>query len=473
MHKSKETLFILIYRILDILIVAGSFFAAFMIRSKISLETLEPFHEKFNDLIWHFLILLFIMWNLLYFNKVYISYRGKPIKKVVFNVVKANFQGLLLVTFILFFLQEFLIHRTLILLFFIIATGMLICEKIILYKYMSYIRKLNKNIKYALIIGTGNKARNLIKLFHGNPGIGRRIVGFLDNDPAKTGKEIDGVPIIGQSKDLLSILFNFVVDEVFIAISLEHIKLIREMIKQCEQFGINAKILLHIYKPAKASFYIDELLDTTFITFTTLPLKVHQLFFKTFIDYFLSFFVLLFFVPIVPLLILLIKIDSKGPAFYKQERSGRNGRRFVMYKFRTMIEEAESQRFDLEQHNEMEGPVFKIKNDFRITRIGKILRKTSVDEIPQFFNVLKGEMSIVGPRPLPVYESEKITNTARKRLSMKPGITGLWQVSGRNEVDFDKWMGLDLRYIENWSLWLDIKIILKTLLILLSRKGAY
>lgn len=473
MYKPKEKLIILGHRILDIVIIGCSFLMAFMIRSRISAETLEPFHEKFYDLIWHFLILLFIMWHLLYFNKVYDSYRGKPIKNIIFNVIRATFQGLLLVTFILFFLQEFSIHRTLILLFFVIATSLLVIEKYVLYQYISYIRKLNKNIKYALIIGTGNKARNLIKLFHGNPRVGRRIVGFLDNDPAKIGKEIDGIPIIGQSKDLLNLLSSLVVDEVFIAISLEHIKLIREMVKQCEQFGINVRILLHIYKPAKASFYIDELLDTSFITFTTLPLKVYQLFFKTVMDYFCSFLVLLFFAPIMPLLILLIKLDSKGPAFFKQERSGRNGRRFVMYKFRTMIEEAESHRFDLEQHNEMDGPVFKIKKDFRITRIGKLLRKTSVDEIPQFFNALKGEMSIVGPRPLPVYESEKITNTARKRLSMKPGITGLWQVSGRNEVDFDKWMDLDLEYIEKWSLWLDIKIIIKTLYVVFSRKGAY
>jgi exopolysaccharide biosynthesis polyprenyl glycosylphosphotransferase len=176
--------------------------------------------------------------------------------------------------------------------------------------------------------------------------------------------------------------------------------------------------------------------------------------------------------PLFLLIAVLIRWDSPGPALYRQVRCGVNGRRFTFYKFRSMEMGAEEKRKDLLHLNEMSGPVFKIKDDPRVTRVGRFLRKTSMDELPQLFNVLRGNMSFVGPRPLPAEEVEKIKGWQRRRLSMKPGITGLWQVSGRNHVDFHDWVKLDLEYIDNWSLWLDLKILLKTIPAVLSGKGA-
>jgi lipopolysaccharide/colanic/teichoic acid biosynthesis glycosyltransferase len=170
-----------------------------------------------------------------------------------------------------------------------------------------------------------------------------------------------------------------------------------------------------------------------------------------------------------------IKLTSKGPIFFKQQRSGRYGKAFLMFKFRTMTVDAESTREELERLNQMDGPVFKIKDDPRISRFGKWLRRLSIDELPQLLNVLKGEMSLVGPRPLPVYEIEKIEKHAqRRRLSVKPGLTCLWQVSGRNKItDFDEWVALDLKYIDNWSLWLDVKILVQTVPAVLRGEGAH
>jgi lipopolysaccharide/colanic/teichoic acid biosynthesis glycosyltransferase len=168
----------------------------------------------------------------------------------------------------------------------------------------------------------------------------------------------------------------------------------------------------------------------------------------------------------------LIKRSSKGPVFFKQQRVGYNGRLFNCLKFRTMVENAEELRDDLLELNEMDGPVFKIKNDPRLTKVGKILRKTSIDELPQFINVLRGDMSLVGPRPPIPSEVKEYELVDRRRLSMRPGITCLWQVNGRNSIPFEKWMELDRQYIDQWSLWLDFKILAKTIPAVLRGSGA-
>ena len=176
--------------------------------------------------------------------------------------------------------------------------------------------------------------------------------------------------------------------------------------------------------------------------------------------------------PIFIVTAILIKVTDPGPIFFSQVRVGRNGRRFKMHKFRSMVVDAEKRKKELMKLNEMDGPVFKIKRDPRITPIGRFIRKTSIDELPQLINVLVGDMSLVGPRPPLPDEVDQYKDWQRRRLSVKPGITGLWQVSGRNQIDFDEWMELDLTYIDNWSIWLDIRILLKTIPVVLFSKGA-
>lgn len=472
MFKIKEKFFIALYRMIDIFIVGLSFVIAFHMRRNISFPSFEPFHEPFGNYFWHFLVLLFIWWHLLYLNKVYIPYRGTIDKKISWAIIKTNFQGLLLIGFILFFLQEYWIHRTLIIIFILICCLLLISEKYLLSFFLRRIKKLNKNIINAVIIGTGHKAKQVLHLLKTHEA-GFQVIGFLDNNPAMIGKKLNDIPIIGLSKDLKNILHHYVVDEVFISLSMKHSEEIKKMIAECEQLGVNARIMAQIYKTYKASVYIDELFGLPFITFTTQPLKVYQLYFKGITDVMIAFILTICLFPLFLIIAILIKLDSKGPVFFKQERAGLNGRRFIMYKFRSMVENAESQKSNLNNLNEMNGPVFKIKNDPRTTRIGQFLRRISFDELPQLLNVLKLDMSLVGPRPLPIDEANRITGAARRRLSMKPGITGLWQVRGRNEIDFDKWMEFDLEYIDYWSLFLDGKILLKTLIAWLSRKGAY
>jgi exopolysaccharide biosynthesis polyprenyl glycosylphosphotransferase len=240
----------------------------------------------------------------------------------------------------------------------------------------------------------------------------------------------------------------------------------------CEERGITTRIILNFFPQVISKTHLEELEGFPLLTFSTTPKNEIALFSRRMIDFLGSLILIVLLSPIFFVLSLLIRMDSPGPALYRQPRYGLNGRKFTCYKFRSMHAWSDEKRKELIQFNLTNGPAFKMKNDPRVTRVGKFLRKTSLDELPQLFDVLKGDMSFVGPRPLLLEEVEKLEGWQRRRLSMKPGITGLWQVSGRNQIDFNQWMKLDLEYIDNWSLWLDVKILLKTIPVVLSGKGA-
>jgi exopolysaccharide biosynthesis polyprenyl glycosylphosphotransferase len=223
-------------------------------------------------------------------------------------------------------------------------------------------------------------------------------------------------------------------------------------------------------KIAKAR--LTQLEDVPLLTFETVVAKEGQLFVKRIIDFVVSAVLLVLLAPVFIIVALAIKFNSKGPVLYRQTRVGLNGRKFTLYKFRTMFEGAEEKLTELEKLNEMGGPVFKMKKDPRITRLGRYLRKFSIDEFPQLFNVLVGHMSLVGPRPPIPEEVVQYEPWQRRRLSMRPGLTCIWQVSGRNKIDFDDWMKLDLKYLDNWSLWLDFTIIMKTIPVVFFGIGA-
>jgi exopolysaccharide biosynthesis polyprenyl glycosylphosphotransferase len=244
-----------------------------------------------------------------------------------------------------------------------------------------------------------------------------------------------------------------------------HFGRIEEAVQACETEGVEAWIAADFFQTAIARPTFDVLGGKLMLVFHSTPQVSWSLVFKDIFDRIGALLLLLVTMPLWIAAAVGIRLASKGPIFFRQERSGLYGKPFMMWKFRTMHTDAESKRAELESLNEMDGPVFKIKDDPRIFGLGRWLRKTSIDELPQLLNVLWGEMSLVGPRPLPVYEIERIEKHAqRRRLSVKPGLTCLWQVTGRNGIkNFEEWVALDLKYIDNWSLWLDLKILVKTL----------
>jgi exopolysaccharide biosynthesis polyprenyl glycosylphosphotransferase len=274
--------------------------------------------------------------------------------------------------------------------------------------------------------------------------------------------------------DLVTALHEHSVSRVIFAGGHSQLNSLQEAIAACETEGVEAWLLADFIRTAIARPDFDIFGNRPMLVFRTTPDLSWALLVKESIDRIGSFFGLVLAAPLFVLIAVAIRATSPGPIIFRQQRSGKNGKPFTMYKFRSMRSDAEMQRDELIRYNVMSGPVFKLEQDPRVTRVGRLLRKFSLDELPQLFNVFKGEMSLVGPRPLPIYEVEQFASTAqRRRLSMKPGITCLWQVSGRNEVtDFNEWVKLDLQYIDSWSLWLDLQILLKTVPVVLFGWGA-
>jgi exopolysaccharide biosynthesis polyprenyl glycosylphosphotransferase len=287
------------------------------------------------------------------------------------------------------------------------------------------------------------------------------------NDPP----EVAPRKIIGELDHLKKILEDREVDEVIFTTDPNRIRNFEDYLFACEEVGIPARLITDYFAVRFAKIVNDDFFDVPSLIFSTTPLNQNHLILKRAIDVIGSGFALLFLLPVFAVVALAIKLDSPGPVFFKQIRVGLNGRKITFLKFRSKVKDAERLRSSLDARNEQSGPVFKIKNDPRISRVGRILRKYSLDELPQLINVLKGDMSLVGIRPPIPSEVEKYDRWQRRRLSMRPGITCLWQVNGRNRVSFEEWMKMDLDYIDHWSLKLDLGILLKTIPAVLRGSG--
>ena len=274
--------------------------------------------------------------------------------------------------------------------------------------------------------------------------------------------------------DLVTALHRHAISRVIFSANHSHLHTIQEAISACETEGVEAWLVADFVKTSIARPSIESIGSRPVLVFRSTPDASWSLLGKRAIDLAGALVGLLILALPLAVVALVVRMTSPGPVFFRQLRGGRHGKPFTMYKFRTMSTDAEMRRAEFLAFNQMSGPVFKIEADPRVTPIGRILRKTSVDELPQLLNVLRGDMSLVGPRPLPLYEVDKFETTAqRRRLSVQPGLTCLWQISGRNEIkDFGDWVRLDLKYIDNWSLWLDIKILLKTIPVVLLGSGA-
>jgi len=275
-------------------------------------------------------------------------------------------------------------------------------------------------------------------------------------------------------QQIVSMLHHYSVYGVLLSAKHTYFEQVEYIIRACELEGVEVWLVADFFATQISRTSFDELFDRPLLIFRTTPETSWQSVIKHVMDLVGAFVLLILFLPLFLLIAIAIKFASPGPVFFRQQRSGQSGAPFTLYKFRTMVTNAEQFKHELEAMNEMSGPVFKVTNDPRITRLGKILRRYSLDELPQLFNVLRGEMSLVGPRPLPVDEVRRFNDLAhRRRLSVKPGLTCLWQISGRNQIkDFKDWVRLDLEYIDNWSLWLDFKILLRTIPAVFAATGA-
>ncbi len=414
-----------------------------------------------------------IIWVALFsLNGIYRGFRTRSFRKLAWLVFVSGFWATIASGSYLFLLKMELASRLFFLVFASCAFTLIMIEKRIVLSVLDTIHQKGYNQENLLIVGTGKRAREFIRAVNLHSNWGLRIIGLIDDEHGLYGKEIEGYRVIGRIQDIPFIVNRIVIDRVIFVVPRLWLHRIEEAILACEEVGVPTSISLDLYNLHIARARQTDFNGFPLLEFETFHAKEWQLFIKRTIDILISATALAFFAPLMVIVSILIKLTSKGPIFFKQTRCGLNGRKFTLYKFRTMVPDAEERKDELWENNEMDGPVFKMKNDPRITPLGYFLRRTSIDELPQFLNVLKGDMSIVGPRPPLVSEVENYEVWQRRRLSLKPGITCIWQVSGRNKISFDQWMKMDLEYIDNWSLWLDIKILFRTLFVVLVGYGA-
>jgi len=381
--------------------------------------------------------------------------------------------GVVALLTLLFLLNVKDISRLVIAVFAVLDVLMLFEIRVWLLRHFRMSVQKKKNLLEVLIVGSGNRAKHLSETLRKNSDWGFHIVGHLDPDPTRVGAYVLGAPVIGTLNDISLVLKEHVVDEVILAVPRAMIPSVDMIACVCEEEGVKLRFMADVFNVRAARMRLVELGPVPLLTLAPVVQEDWKVFVKRVIDFSVGWVMLLFLLPLLGVIAVAIKLDSAGPVFFIQERVGQHKRRFRMFKFRTMVKDAEMKMMELEKLNEAEGPIFKIANDPRVTRVGKFLRKTSLDELPQILNVIRGEMSLVGPRPMSIRDVNLFDRgIQRKRFTVKPGITCLWQVSGRSHLPFSKWLELDLHYIENWTLSLDLKILLKTIPSVLRGSGA-
>lgn len=470
MLREKALLFRRIYAGLDLLVTALSLLVAILIRA-----AFEPSPEGLGLLKRYFPILYFALplwYGLLHWNGMYESHRTNTTLKVCWCAAKAVGEGIVLIILVAYVFKVAPISRSVLALFAVVNVSLLVIEKAVLKEVLHALRERGYNFRTVLIVGSGVRALSVARKIRSHPEWGFQIYGLLSPGKEEVGRDLEDLRVVGTVEDLQRTISLNPIDEVHIALPLLNLDAITRMLEICEEQGVRARVMMDLYSPTISRLHLEDFGGTPMLTFTASPAESWALLLKSALDRVAAVALLLFLWPLFVLIALLIKIDSPGPVFFRQERVGLYKRRFRIYKFRTMVKNAEELLPQLAERNELSGPVFKIRNDPRCTKVGRILRKASLDELPQLINVAKGEMSFIGPRPPLPSEIVLYKPWQYRRLSMKPGISGLWQVSGRNEVDFERWMELDLEYIDNWSLGLDFKILLKTFPAVLLGRGA-
>ena len=464
----------------DLVLTSVAFFAAFFIRD-LFLPVLDPvrFPTGLFPLSEYLKIypLVLIIWSVLLFSyNSYHSHRTIPLTKEAMTTIRVVFVGNVLLATLAYLLPLRHLSRSWFVLFAVLAAILLVAEKVLVRVLARWVRSKGLNYRTVLIVGTGRRATDIARMIVGHKYWGYKILGFV-SDGHRLSNGWARYRIYGNVPDMKRILeaheIDEPIDEVVFAVTRKKLDEMKQIFIMCEELGIRTRVAMNIFQNRVARLELEELEGVPFLTFTTTPSNEAQLALKRALDVAVSLLVLALAGPAIGVAALAIRVTSPGSVLFKQKRIGLNGRMFTLYKFRTMIEDAHARREEVAHLNEMNGPAFKAKDDPRVTPVGRFLRRFSLDEIPQLWNVLKGDMSLVGPRPPIPEEVASYHRWHRRRLSMKPGLTCLWQISGRNDIqDFDRWMKLDLQYIDNWSPSLDFKILLRTIPAVLSGKGA-
>jgi len=417
-----------------------------------------------------------IIWHIIFsFFRLYHSRRLSSRWEEMIDIIKATSLGTAVIFIASLLLKLIMITLPFLAVFWVGSSGITILNRLVLRYTLKRFRVRGRNLRNMLIVGTNPRAVQFAGKIEKRPELGYRLVGFVDEECAVNGEfKKAGYALVSGFNGFPAFLIDHVVDEVVISLPMKSLyDQASRIVTLCEEQGIIVRFLSDLFNLKQGQSKVEQFEDDSVVTVSTGTMKGWEVLVKRAMDFLASLILLIIFTPVFFVVSTLIKFTSPGPVFFLQERVGLNKRRFRLYKFRTMVHGAEKMQTELEAQNEVSGPVFKIKNDPRITPIGRFLRKTSIDELPQLINVLKGDMSLVGPRPLPVRDYEGFDEDwHRRRFSVRPGITCLWQIDGRSNIQFKDWMKLDMEYIDHWSLALDLKILLETIPAVMKGSGA-
>lgn len=468
MIRENQRLFNLILVLIDALLISFSLVLAWYIRFKTDLLGLGVGTWGFEHYMASLLFILPVYIIIYDFFDLYSPQRTqKTIKSEAFNIIKANLVGLLLLVAILFLFELLDYSRYMMIMFVILNIIFAITERWILRKFLKYIRSIGYNTKYIIIIGAGNVGKKVSQVINQNEYLGYKIIGFLD-DNKKVGDKVNGSKVIGAVGDLEIIISNELTDRVILTSSPPNDEIMEWVINTCEKCGVRAEVVPDYYAYASSKPHIAVIEDIPLIQIRHVPLDNHfNQFIKRFLDLLLVIPAIVILSPLFFVTAVIVKISSPGSIIFKQERVGRNKQTFNMYKFRSMrVQDGGKEKF-----------IWTTKNDPRVTKFGSFIRKTSIDELPQFFNILRGEMSLIGPRP----ERSNLVKNFKEEIPkymikhhVRPGMTGWAQVNGyRGNTSLIKRIEYDIYYVENWTLSMDIDIFFRTLINLFHDKNAY
>ena len=367
-------------------------------------------------------------------------------------------------------LEPYELSRPFVVLFALYAWMLLCLFRINAARVIGAVRRRFGTAHFVMVVGSGESAHRLGLALEKSSDYGIRLLGFLDEDAGQV--ELSNTYKQYPLRELREILRRHVIDEIIFAVNSRELAEMEETFLLCDEEGVRTRVVVDFFPHVNSQVYLDRLGDTPLLTFSAAPHDEIRLLVKRVTDILLAAAALALLLPFMFLLALLIRLTSPGPAIFRQVRCGLNGRRFVFYKFRSMCANAEELKASL-MHLNRKSTAFKIPNDPRLTAMGRLLRKFSIDEWPQLWNVLKGDMSLVGPRPALPEEVDLYQTWQRRRLRMRPGLTCLWALAGRDQLDFDTWMKMDMHYIDTWSLALDWNILLRTIPRVLIGRGAH
>lgn len=461
--------------LIDVILINVAFGLAYWVRYRLQLfRAVDPAFDVPYEVYWPFATLFTLLLILVYRQQgAYRLRRQISWFDELYAIINGTATGTIIMIVFIFLYRAAFYSRAIFIyagIFVVLLVGL---SRLIKVSLLRYLRRRGIGSERVLIVGAGEIARTVMRAVVANPECGFNIIGFLDDDPLKGETNIGRFKALGSLNNLSDVLREEAIDEVIITLPWQYHRKIVSIMTLCERHHIRARIVPDLLQMTISRMHVEDIAGVPMIGVKEVSISGLNQVVKRTIDLVFAGLVLIIGAPLMGLVALMIKMESPGPVLFRQERVGRNGRCFTVFKFRSMVDGAEEQQEALQELNEAEGPLFKIKADPRMTRVGKLLRKLSLDELPQLYNVLRGEMSLIGPRPPLPAEVKQYQEWHKRRLEVAPGMTGLSQISGRSTLSFDETALLDIYYVENWSLGLDTKILLQTIPYVIFGNGAY